>query len=527
MPNSEPIPVNIEYQAVPQITSSVPTVNQVINPVLADNFAANVAYSVNPMQIVISVASMVWTGGVALLCLYALISYILLRKRVAVSQKICDRVYLCDDVQSPFILGVISPKIYLPSGMDEDVTDCVLEHERAHLKRGDHIWKPLGFLILAVYWFQPLCWIAYILLCKDIELACDEKVTKDKDREWKAEYCQALLECHVKQKMITACPVAFGEVSVKDRVKNVLTYKKPALFITVAALALGVVIAICFMTNQKGNKDLSVSGQDMENALNATANEWAKAVCAGDGETIIVMAGQEVIKNFEDADLLRQGEDIVYFSLGSSPMLEWPDGITPYVVSNVDVKNQTVDVLYYAWTSDPHVVVLKEQLNLSGDGDTYTIDAENMTYLDDIASAEEFLTAYPLGIKDTLMNYYEKNSFGETLNQNALLSSGNVYHDLFAPQTAVYDLLNIGNKGNMRTEMEAGDDPDICDVKISFPDGVVTVTMIRPYGETGIWLPYDYHMEDPSENVLTLQELVQLVTTDSFADIQKQKGISL
>lgn len=527
VPNSEPIPVNIEYQAVPQITSSVPTVNQVINPVLADNFAANVAYSVNPMQIVISVASMVWTGGVALLCLYALISYILLRKRVAVSQKICNRVYLCDDVQSPFILGVISPKIYLPSGMDEDVTDCVLEHERAHLKRGDHIWKPLGFLILAVYWFQPLCWIAYILLCKDIELACDEKVTKDKDREWKAEYCQALLECHVKQKMITACPVAFGEVSVKDRVKNVLTYKKPALFITVAALALGVVIAICFMTNQKGNKDLSVSGQDMENALNATANEWAKAVCAGDGETIIVMAGQEVIKNFEDADLLRQGEDIVYFSLGSSPMLEWPDGITPYVVSNVDVKNQTVDVLYYAWTSDPHVVVLKEQLNLSGDGDTYTIDAENMTYLDDIASAEEFLTAYPLGIKDTLMNYYEKNSFGETLNQNALLSSGNVYHDLFAPQTAVYDLLNIGNKGNMRTEMEAGDDPDICDVKISFPDGVVTVTMIRPYGETGIWLPYDYHMEDPSENVLTLQELVQLVTTDSFADIQKQKGISL
>ncbi len=527
VPNSEPIPVNIEYQAVPQITSSVPTVNQVINPVLADNFAANVAYSVNPMQIVISVASMVWIGGVALLCLYALVSYILLRKRVAVSQKICDRVYSCDEVQSPFILGVISPKIYLPSGMDGDVTDCVLEHERAHLKRGDHIWKPLGFLILAVYWFQPLCWIAYILLCKDIELACDEKVTKDKDRKWKAEYCQALLECHVKQKMITACPVAFGEVSVKDRVKNVLNYKKPALFITVAALVLGVIIAICFMTDQKGNKDLSVSGQDMENALNATANEWAKAVCTGDGETIIAMADQEVINNFEDADLLRQGEGTVYFSLGSSPMLEWPDGITPYVVSNVDVKNQTVDVLYYAWTSDPHVVVLKEQLNLSGDGDTYTIDAENMTYLDDIASAEEFLTAYPFGIKDTLMNYYEKNSFGETLNQNALLSSGNVYHDLFAPQTAVYDLLNIGNKGNMRTEVEASDDTNTCDVKISFPDGVVTVTMIRPYGETGIWIPYDYHMEDPSENVLTLQELVQLVTTDSFADIQKQKGISL
>lgn len=527
VPSSEPIPVNIEYQAVPQITSGVPTVNQVVNPVLANNFAANVAYSVNPMQVVISVAAMIWVVGVVILCLYALVSYILLRKRVTVSRKIGDRVFSCDDVKSPFILGVIRPQIYLPSGMDEDMTACVLEHERAHLKRGDHIWKPFGFMILTVYWFQPLCWIAYILLCKDIEMACDEKVTKDKDREWKAEYCQALLECHVKQRMITACPVAFGEVSVKDRIKNVLNYKKPAIFITVAALILGVAVAICFMTDQKENKDLSVSGQDVENDLNATANEWAKAVCAGDGETIIAMADQEVIKDFEDADLLRQGEGSVYFSLGSSPMLEWPDGIIPYTVVNADDQNRTAEILYYAWTSDPHVVVLREQISLSENGDAFTISAENMTYLDDIASAEEFLSAYPLGIKDTLMDYYEKNSFGETLNQNALLSSGNVYHDLFTPETAVYDLLNIGNKGNMRTEVVEGDDPDTCDVKLCFPDGTITVTMIRPYGETGIWLPNDYHMEDPSENALTIQELVQLVTTASFADTQKQKGISL
>lgn len=216
LPSSEPIPSNIEYQAVPQITSGVPIVNQVVNPVLEANMTPTAGASVNPMQIVISLAAVIWLIGICILCFYMGISYCLLRKKVSASQNFCENVYLCDEISSPFIFGVIRPKIYLPSGMPKETMECVLEHERAHLKRFDHLWKPMGFLILTVYWFHPLCWAAYVLLCKDIEFACDEKVTKDRDKEWKAAYCQALLDCNVNHRMVAVCPVAFGEGSVKD-----------------------------------------------------------------------------------------------------------------------------------------------------------------------------------------------------------------------------------------------------------------------------------------------------------------------
>lgn len=545
VPASKPIPTDIEYQQVPQITSALEPVDRIVNPVLASNFSASSPVSVNPIRKVVGAAAVIWIIGVVFLCIYALISYYMLRKKVAASRKICDRVYSCDEVKSPFILGIFRPRIYLPSGMDENMTACVLEHERAHLKRGDHFWKPLGFMILAAYWFQPLCWIGYILLCKDIELACDEKVTKDKDNGWKARYCQALLDCHVRQKLITACPVAFGEVSVKDRIKNILNYKKPAALITAAAVLLAVIVAVCFMTSQKDEAGLSVSGNadaavaendpenDLENVpgndakrdIGNIAGRWAEAVCAGDGEAIIGMADSEVIRQFEDEDILRRGDNSSYFSLGSSPMLEWPDDITSYVVVDVDAANQTADILYYGWTSDPHVEVIREQIGLSSDGDSYIVNSESLTYYDDIATAAEFISAYPMGIKDTLMNYFDKNNLGVALNQNALLSGSNAYRDLFSPQTAVYDLLNIGNKGNMRTEVINGDDTSACDVEINFPDGMITVTMIRPYGEQGIWLPYDYHTEAENGNILTMQELVRLVTTDSFLDELREKGV--
>lgn len=255
IPCSKPIPVDIEYQSVPQIESGIPVINNVINPVLESNFTPGEVVAVNPMQVVVSVAFTIWIIGAVVLCLYLFISYFLLRKKVAASKNIFENVYMCDDVSSPFILGIIRPRIYLPSGMEQDTIECVLEHEKAHLKRFDHIWKPLGFFILTIYWFNPLCWLAYILLCKDIEFACDEKVTKDKDKVWKATYCQALLDCNIKRRVIAACPVAFGEVSVKDRVKSVLNYKKPAFWIIVMAVILSVVVAVCFMTSPKSDAD--------------------------------------------------------------------------------------------------------------------------------------------------------------------------------------------------------------------------------------------------------------------------------
>lgn len=251
VPTARMIPHDIEYAKVPYIESGVATVNQLVNPVLAHNFTSQQTASANPIQIAIFVGAILWLIGSVSLLLYAFISYVILRRKVAASKNVSDNVYVCDEVRSPFILGMIRPRIYLPSDLSKDTMACVCEHESAHLKRYDHWWKPLGFLLLAIYWFNPLCWAAYLLLCKDIELACDEKVTKDKEKEWKANYCEALLACHSQRRRVVTCPVAFGEVSVKARVRTILNHKKPAFWGIVAAILLSIIVAVCFMTSPK------------------------------------------------------------------------------------------------------------------------------------------------------------------------------------------------------------------------------------------------------------------------------------
>lgn len=234
---------------IPSIDSDLPIVENVINPALNESFAYSDEDSAAPIQIVTYVAGIIWLCGMALLLLYALISRlrIHLMVREAVSYK--DHIYECDGVSSPFILGIVKPKIYLPSGVEEKEREYIIAHESAHLKRKDHWWKPFGFLLLAIYWFQPLCWLAYILLCRDIELACDEKVIKDMDFDEKKEYSKVLLACGQQRKMIMACPLAFGEVGVKERVKTVLNYKKPAFWIVLVAIAACLIIGVCFLTN--------------------------------------------------------------------------------------------------------------------------------------------------------------------------------------------------------------------------------------------------------------------------------------
>lgn len=202
-----------------------------------------------------------WAVGVVLMLLYALISFLRLKRRVAVTAKFSDGVLLCDEIDSPFILGIFRPCIYLPSGFDEPQLSYVLAHERAHLKRRDHWWKPLGFLLLSVYWFNPVLWLAYVLLCRDIEMACDEKVICELEREERAAYSQTLLNCSA-HRMLAACPVAFGEVGVKERVKAVLNYKKPAFWIIVTAVAACIVLALYFLTNP--GKSFKISRAEVE-----------------------------------------------------------------------------------------------------------------------------------------------------------------------------------------------------------------------------------------------------------------------
>ena len=251
IPSNEVIPDNITMESHPHINSGIVYIDTAVNPVMESNLSPQIGDSVNPMQVVAHIAGIIWCIGVICCLAYALISFIRLKMKVRASKKIGRNIYACDEVVSPFILGIFRPVIYIPSGMGRETTDYVIAHENAHLKRGDHFWKPLGFIILSVYWFNPLCWVAYILLCRDIEYACDEKVIRDKDNEYVNSYSQALLDCNAQRKIIAACPLAFGETDVKGRIRVILNYKKPAFWVIVISLIACIVCAICFMTKPK------------------------------------------------------------------------------------------------------------------------------------------------------------------------------------------------------------------------------------------------------------------------------------
>ena len=214
----------------------------------------------------------VWLCGMAALLLYALVSYLRLRRRVAAALPLKAGVWLCDDVRSPFILGVLRPRIYLPSDMEEEQVGCVLAHENAHLQRRDHLWKPLGFALLTVYWFNPLCWLAYALLCRDIELACDERVVRDLDPAGRKAYSSALLSCSAPRTTVAACPLAFGEVGVKERIGNVLNYKKPAFWLILVAVLACAVAGVCFLTDPKNDLSAADALSQLEGSVEKTEN---------------------------------------------------------------------------------------------------------------------------------------------------------------------------------------------------------------------------------------------------------------
>ena len=250
IPSAETVsPAAVQFDPAPTITSGVSVIDNAVNPALSEHFAAVPTASVNPLYVWAYLAGWVWLIGLGAMLLYALGSYLRLRRRVRVSLPIQDHIYLCDAISSPFILGVVKPHIYLPSGLDEVQRQNVLAHEQAHLARHDHWWKPLGFALLAVYWFNPVLWLAYALLCRDIELACDERVIRTMDESAVKTYSTVLLACSIPRKAVITCPLAFGEVGVKERVKNALHYKKPAFWVVAASVAVCVVVAVCFLTD--------------------------------------------------------------------------------------------------------------------------------------------------------------------------------------------------------------------------------------------------------------------------------------
>ena len=251
IPSAQTVSPDIMMDWTPTISTGIGSLDNIVNPIITQAFAPDPLSSANPLQILIPVASIVWLFGIAVMLVYTAISYILLRRKVATAVLLQNRIYQSENVPSPFVLGFLKPKIYLPFQLDGQSLEHVIAHEMSHIRRKDHWWKPIGFLLLALHWFNPLMWVGYILLCRDIELACDEKVIKEMDNEHRADYTQALVACSIHRRAISACPLAFGEVCVKERVKSVMNYKKPAFWIVVAAIVACAVVAVCFLTNPK------------------------------------------------------------------------------------------------------------------------------------------------------------------------------------------------------------------------------------------------------------------------------------
>lgn len=246
---AQTIPSDIMVDRTPEISTGIPALNRLVNPVLTESFAPAPEDSANPLQILIPVVSAIWLVGMVLPASYTAVGYWRLRRRVATAVRYRDNIYQSENVPSPFVLGILRPRIYLPFQLDGQNLEYVVAHEGAHIRRKDHWWKPLGFLLLIVYWFNPLMWLAYILLCRDIEMACDEKVIKDLDSEQRAFYTRALVLCSASRRRIAACPLAFGEVGVKERVKSVMNYKKPAFWMILVAVIVCVIAAVCFLTD--------------------------------------------------------------------------------------------------------------------------------------------------------------------------------------------------------------------------------------------------------------------------------------
>ena len=254
IPSAETFPEKIISGPSFDVQTGITPIDNRINDYLGDRYFEGVTVPANNGNTIMTILTIVWTIGILLLVAYTVISYWRLNRKVDTAVRYKDNIFQSENVSSPFVLGLIKPRIYLPFKLDGQDMEHVVAHEQAHIRRKDHWWKPLGFLLLTIHWFNPLMWLAYVLLCRDIELACDEKVIKGLGNEQRADYTQALVACSVNRRMIAACPLAFGEVGVKERVKSVMNYKKPAFWVIILAVIACVIVAVCFLTNPKQDR---------------------------------------------------------------------------------------------------------------------------------------------------------------------------------------------------------------------------------------------------------------------------------
>ena len=385
IPSAETIPLNIGMDTTPTINSGISAINNAVNPIISQSNTPMAGASVNLLQITIGIYEYIWIFGMIALALYTVISYWRLRRKVDTAVRYKDNIFQSENVSFPFVLGIIKPRIYLPFKMNGQYLEYVVAHEQAHICRKDHWWKPLGFLLLMIHWFNPLMWLAYVLLCRDIELACDEKVIKELGNEQRGDYTQALVACSVNRRMIAACPLAFGEVSVKERVKSVMNYKKPAFWVIIISVIVCVGVAVCFLTNPKqdsytlrivvpaGSQEKFVYTDEEVSTIRNSIKIWS-GDGLGDTEVILSPVNKTTETRYT-ATYLTHGmpvefdaEKDTWFKIGVNMQNSTNEDIIVYVeVENVEVR--IVDeinsvIKWFDYTENPSAMDDESTINL-------------------------------------------------------------------------------------------------------------------------------------------------------------------
>ena len=385
IPSAETIPLNIGMDTTPTINSGISAINNAVNPIIGQSNTPMAGASVNLLQITIGIYEYIWIFGMIALALYTAISYWRLRRKVDTAVRYKDNIFQSENVSFPFVLGIIKPRIYLPFKMNGQYLEYVVAHEQAHICRKDHWWKPLGFLLLMIHWFNPLMWLAYVLLCRDIELACDEKVIKELGNEQRGDYTQALVACSVNRRMIAACPLAFGEVSVKERVKSVMNYKKPAFWVIIISVIVCVGVAVCFLTNPKqdsytlrivvpaGSQEKFVYTDEEVSTIRNSIKIWS-GDGLGDTEVILSPVNKTTETRYT-ATYLTHGmpvefdaEKDTWFKIGVNMQNSTNEDIIVYVeVENVEVR--IVDeinsvIKWFDYTENPSAMDDESTINL-------------------------------------------------------------------------------------------------------------------------------------------------------------------
>lgn len=354
IPSAETIPSEIVTETREPVLYEQATLDIVTNPTLPSAAEVPVGVSRQQAQVDFNIYSVLWLAGMAALLVHALVSAGKLKRKLATAILLRDNIYESEFVDSPFVFGVVKPNIYLPMHMDEGTAAYVIAHERAHLARRDHWWKVLGYLVLALHWFNPLVWVAYILFCRDIELACDERVVKGLDGAARADYSQALLSCAAPKRAVAACPLAFGEGNIKTRVKSALHYKKPAFWVAAAAVLAVVIVAVCFLTNPRSERGSLV---------------WAQKLNAADVASIeLYVPAEEEARQYKKLDTEEMAQAVELINSSRGTYIEKPEtvyaGLPVWFLLTMD--DGTVHAV---GSVVGHYLII--------DGDTFDADVEN------------------------------------------------------------------------------------------------------------------------------------------------------